>query len=382
VRITFILWRGDIGGAERVTVALAGQMRRMSIDASVLFVCDSAHLGSQLASENVPHESLGLGRGGEVLVHPARLRTIVGHLRPDVVIPVAVGYLGATLRATGFRGPIIGVEHGPLIDIASGSRTSHLKRWADRLSGVVTYDAEIAISRYMLDLVARGPRVPRVVLIPHGVQTASHPPPLPAGGTDELTVGFVGRLFPGKGLDRLLRAVAIVAHDAPTHKLTVRVAGDGEMRPAWEQLARDLGIHDRVEFVGWTDDVVGHWSRCHIAAAPNDEYRESFGMSVLESMACGRATIVSDIGALPELVVANRTGRIVPAGNERVLATVLLDYIRNGSRIRSEGAAAHRRASADYSLVQAAEKYLGLADELLVAARGHPWRVHRSRAAR
>jgi glycosyltransferase involved in cell wall biosynthesis len=274
------------------------------------------------------------------------------------------------------------VEHGPLIDISSGKRTRHLKGWTDRLSGVVTYDAEIAISQYMLKLVERGPHAPRVVLIPHGVQTASHPPPMPTGGADELAVGFAGRLFPGKGLDRLLRAVAIVARDAPSHMLMVRVAGDGEMRPAWEQLTRELGIDDRVEFLGWTDDVVGHWSRCHIAAAPNDEYRESFGMSVLESMACARATIVTDIGALPELVVPERTGRVVPAGNEHALATVLLDYVRNRSRIDSEGAAAHQRASADYSLARAAEKYLALADELLVASRGHPWRMHRARPAR
>ena len=95
MRITFILWDGKIGGAERVSVALAGQLRRMAVETCVLFVGDAGRLVPQLSSQDVPYQSLGLSRRVSVVTHPVRLRKMIHRLRPDVVIAGAVGYLGA-----------------------------------------------------------------------------------------------------------------------------------------------------------------------------------------------------------------------------------------------------------------------------------------------
>jgi glycosyltransferase involved in cell wall biosynthesis len=370
LRITFILWDGNIGGAERVSVALAGRLRRMAVETCVLFVGGAGRLVPQLSSEDVPYESLGLRRGALVVTHPARLRKVIRRLRPDVVIVGTVGYLGAAVRATGFRGPLIGVEHGQLIEICDRGRLRHPKGWLDRMTGVATYDAEVAVSRYMLGLAKRGPHVRRVVLIPHGVDTDTTPPSIPPLAAQALTVGYAGRLFPGKGVDRLIRAVSILADCDPACKVHLQVAGDGEMRRTWERLAQSLGIADRVRFLGWTDDVVGHWARCHVAVAPNDRFVESFNVSVVEAMAAGRPTIVTDRGALPELVLTQSTGMVVPAADEHALAAALAGYVRDPDRVYTEGAAARRRATENYSLTQSAQRYLALADELVVGSRG------------
>jgi glycosyltransferase involved in cell wall biosynthesis len=369
VRITFILWDGNIGGAERVTVALAGQLRRMEVETCVLFVGDVDRLAPQLSSQHVPYQSLGLGRGASVVTHPMRLRKMIRRLRPDVVIAGTVGYLGAAVRATGFRGPLVGVEHGQLIEICDRGRLRHPKGWLDRLSGVATYDAEVAVSRYMLNLATRGPHARRVLLIPHGVNTDAAPPSIPPLAAQELIVGYAGRLFPGKGVDRLITAVSILANRDPGSRVSVQVAGDGEMRRKWERLAQTLGIGDRVRFLGWTDDVVGHWARCHVAVAPNDRFVESFNVSVAEAMAAGRPTIVTDRGALPELVLAQSTGTVVPAADDRALADALAAYACDPDRVHAEGAAARRRATENYSLTQSAQRYLALADELVAALR-------------
>jgi glycosyltransferase involved in cell wall biosynthesis len=203
-------------------------------------------------------------------------------------------------------------------------------------------------------------------------------------------VGFAGRLYPGKGLDRLIRAVSLLRGLEPDRRVVVRVAGDGEMRAAWQALASELGVGDAIEFLGWCDDIAAHWARCHVAVAPNDGFVESFGMSVLEAMAAGRATVVTDRGALPELVAAAVTGQVVGAGDERALAVALARYARDPAELRAHGAAAHRRAATEYSLLRSAARYLGLATELLDesraprAALAHPFRaragrhVHRS----
>jgi glycosyltransferase involved in cell wall biosynthesis len=363
VRVTFLLWRGNIGGAERITVALAGELRRAGIDTSALFVCGEARLASQLALEGVPHASLGLGRGGELLGHPARLRRALRRLAPDVVVTVAVGYIGAVARAAGFRGPIIGVEHGSLIPLTRQTGLRGAPRWLDRLSGVVTYDAEVAISQYMLDLVEQGPHARRLALIPHGIRVGETAPPLPGSRRGGLTAGFAGRLVRGKGVDRLLAAVARLARP----DLRLRVAGDGPMREPWERMARDLGIADRVEFAGWTDDIGGHWAQCDLGVAPNDEFHESFCISALEAMGSGRPTLVTDIGALPELVLPRSTGQIVPRGDEGALSDALAGYLAAPDRCAAEGAAAHERAIAHYSLTRSAQRYATLAEELLEA---------------
>lgn len=369
-----MLWRGDIGGAERVTAALAGELRRMGADAEILFVCDSALLVGQMAAESVPFVELGHRRGSQVLAHPRELGRRLRELRPDVVIAVSVGYLGLAIRAAGYRGPLVGIEHGVLSSIPDGSRMAHVKGRIDRLIGVRAYQAEVAISEFMVRLVEGAPHARRVVLIPHGVAVApvASPDPPPDG---ELVAGFAGRLFPGKGLDRLIGAVALLARREPELSIRVRVAGDGEMRAAWERLAREQGVAERIEFLGWSDDIAAHWASCHVAVAPNDVLAESFGMTVLEAMASGRAAIVSDRGALAELVEPERTGLVVAAGDERALADALARYARDPGLHRAHGAAARERAASAYSLRRCAERHLALAGELsgappAAAARG------------
>jgi len=369
VRITFVLWRGDIGGAERVTVALAGELRRMSVEADILFVCDADRLAGQMAAESVPYAELGHDRGSRIVAHPLRLRRMLRRLRPDVVVAVAVGYLGAVVRAAGFRGPLVGVEHGVLIEISAGPWRHHLKGWADRLIGIGAYDAEVAISEYMRELIGRGPHARRVVLIPHGVEAPKESPPEPEGGDGELIAGFAGRLHPGKGADRLIRAAAALRDGGPAARVRVRIAGDGEMRGQWQGLAGELGVEDRVEFLGWSDDIAGLWAGCHVAVAPNDVFIESFGMSVLEAMAAGRPTIVTDRGALPELVLPGVTGHVVPAGDDGALARALAAYASDRDAARAHGAAAHRRATDGYTLRRSASGYLELAEDLLARSR-------------
>ena len=375
VTITFLLWNGEIGGAERASVALASQLRARGTEANVLFVCGPDRLLPQLTAEGVPHAALGLSRGSRVLVHPRHLARAAEDLEADVVVAATVGYLGAALRLGGFRAPIVGVEHGDLLRIRAQRPLRRGIQWSDRALGALTHDAEVAVSDFMAELVMRGRHAPLVVTIPHGVVTDTRPPLFPDSSV--LRLGYLGRLFPGKGLDRLLRAMAMLAEgDGPP--VSLRVAGDGPMRWRWQELAQQLGLGDAVTFVGWTDDILGHWAQCHVAVAPNDSFVESFCMSMLEAMAAGRPTLVTNKGALPELVLNGITGRVVPAGNEHILAAVISEYSANPAQIQLHGAEARSRAETTYSLETAALGYADLADRLDVMAARSPHRRGRA----
>jgi glycosyltransferase involved in cell wall biosynthesis len=153
------------------------------------------------------------------------------------------------------------------------------------------------------------------------------------------------------------------------------------MRQRWEQLTADLALEGHVRFSGWTDDIATHWAQCHISVSPNDEFVESFCMSAAEAMACGRATIVTNRGALPELVENGVTGVIVNAGDERALAAALCGYLAEPERLWTQGVAAAERAHAYYSLERSAHSYAALAEKLLRAASSRRWPMWRARKA-
>jgi len=178
-----------------------------------------------------------------------------------------------------------------------------------------------------------------------------------------MRIGYAGRLIPGKGLDVLMRALATVRQE---HDVSLLVAGDGPSRQELERLAGSLDLRDRVTFLGWTDDIGGFWSRCHLAVAPNDRTDESFCLSIAEAMSYSRPAVVTDRGALPELVIPEKTGVVVPAGDATALAGAIAYYALSPDRVSVHGRAAREHAERSYSLERCAERFLELAEALLV----------------
>jgi glycosyltransferase involved in cell wall biosynthesis len=364
--LTFVLWRGDIGGAERVTVDLAAALLAIGIEADIAFVDDQGLLAPQLEARRIQAACLRLGRGRRVLVHPRALPGLLQSLGTNIAVLPSVGYLAASLRLGGFRGRIVGVEHGGLFRLLEAPRARRLSLTLDRWLGASCSDVEVAVSRYMESLASGVPHSP-VRQICHGVEAPTELTPLP--GTPALSVGFVGRHHPGKGVNVLLDALAWIRSQDTDVTVTARIAGDGPMRPVWETQARTLGLEDSVTFTGWIDELSSHWAACHVAVAPNDAFRESFCMSMLEAMAHGRPTVVTRLGALPELVQHGATGAIVEPGAPEALARALLAYASEPFLITDHGAAARARALDRYSVTRMANEYLALATDLM--ARPH-----------
>jgi rhamnosyl/mannosyltransferase len=163
-------------------------------------------------------------------------------------------------------------------------------------------------------------------------------------------------------MDVLLRALALLRDDStmPTPSLTL--AGDGPSRRELTVLAQSLGVEKYVRFIGWTDDVAAFWAEHHLAVAPSYELLESFGMAVIEAMACARPSIVSDRGALPELVDLDVTGAVVAAGDALKLAKAIDSYRSSPDLLSAHGIAAYEQARRRFTLERCADDYLNLAD--------------------
>ncbi|MDX1418494.1 MAG: N-acetyl-alpha-D-glucosaminyl L-malate synthase BshA [Rubricoccaceae bacterium] len=91
------------------------------------------------------------------------------------------------------------------------------------------------------------------------------------------------------------------------------LVGDGPDRPTAEALARDLGVHHEVRFLGKQEPVEEILSIADLFLMPSGS--ETFGLAALEAMACGVPVVSSDIGGLPELNLEGETGFLRPLGD-------------------------------------------------------------------
>jgi glycosyltransferase involved in cell wall biosynthesis len=183
-------------------------------------------------------------------------------------------------------------------------------------------------------------------------------PPLLTGSLARpgLTIGFVGRLVPERGLDLLFRA-CVQLSDA----WWIQVAGTGPAQEELEALAERLGIAARVTWHGALprQALAGIWPGLDCAAFPSrttPRWIESRGRTVLDAMANGLAVVVSASGALPELV--GSAGRVVPEGGVEELAGVLRAFARDPEARSALGVEARRRVLAEYTDESIAQRTL------------------------
>jgi glycosyltransferase involved in cell wall biosynthesis len=151
---------------------------------------------------------------------------------------------------------------------------------------------------------------------------------------------YVGRLVTFKGIDYLLDALALL--NGP---LAPRLAliGDGPHRANLERRARDLGIANRVQFLGAMplDDIPRYHAASDMFVMPSTDH-ETFCIAACEAMACARPVVAARTGGLPEVVRDSETGFLVPPADAHALAErigALLDDPRLCERLGANGRA-------------------------------------------
>lgn len=150
------------------------------------------------------------------------------------------------------------------------------------------------------------------------------------------TIGFVGRLAHEKGVDVLLRALA----DLPD--ATAVVVGDGPERESLERLAGELGIRDRIDFTGWSDDVRRLLPTFDVLAQPSRW--EGFGISIVEAMLARLPVVASGVGGITEVVVDGITGTLVAPDDPDALGRALGSLLADADRRAGMGEAGRRIA--------------------------------------
>ncbi|MCI4344602.1 MAG: glycosyltransferase family 4 protein [Thermoplasmata archaeon] len=136
------------------------------------------------------------------------------------------------------------------------------------------------------------------------------------------TVGYLGRLEQYKGVHDLISAIAILRRTLPTARLSI--AGAGPYRAALEALVEREGLLGAVEFVGSVSGAAKEtwFSSVHVLATPSN-FWENFPLVALEGLVRGRPVVGTDIGGIPDIVVPEETGLLVPIADPSALAAAL-----------------------------------------------------------
>lgn len=202
----------------------------------------------------------------------------------------------------------------------------------------------------------------RVLQLPNGIDCGRFERALEPGGRERLVgsagsliVGTVAVLRPEKNLARLLRAMAPLFA-----RLDVRLAivGDGPERPALAQLARALGIADRVAFAGAVGDPERVLPHFDVFAMSSDT--EQMPLTLMEAMAAARPVAAVDVGDIRQMLPEAGRAFVVPPGDEAALGAAIATLLGDAERRAALGRLNRDHARARFSLGAMVDGYEAL----------------------
>ncbi len=226
----------------------------------------------------------------------------------------------------------------------TGSLYRYLYRRLDRM----VFVSELALNEFR----SRGAEVDpsKVRVIHNGIPDAPQDPSARSCGS--VTIAFVGRVVPEKGLDVLLEALSGLAH--LNFRLKITGAGEQEYIDELKHIATRGGLAQKVVFAGFTGDVNQALQEAEIGVLPS-VVREGFPISVLEYMRSGLAVVASDNGGQAECLTGGKDSFLVPAGDSERLAEALKALLEDPARRGQMGREARKAFLAHLTY----ERFLG-----------------------
>lgn len=204
-----------------------------------------------------------------------------------------------------------------------------------------------------------------VSIVPFGVNTEIFLPRSDARRQDDpMTIGFVGRMLPGKGLAILAEALQKLASE----NWKLLLVGDGPERKRFEGALAECDLIDRAEFAGAIpyERVPNFYRAMDMLVMPTHttkRIREQFGRVLVEAMASGVPVVGTTCGAIPEVI--DLAGLVVPEGDPCAMAEALRRLLRDEPLRERLARAGRERVEQHYSWEQVARKTYTLFRQVL-----------------
>jgi len=365
-RVVYLSHAFHVGGAEEMVYNLVRHLPRR-FEPVIVCMHSAGPIGEEIRRTGVEFHVLGLNPGWRHPFHLIRLERALTDLRADIVHTfLLTASLYGRLAAMFARVPII---VGTEVNIYENKEPRHItaERWLMSTTDAVVVSAG-SVRDFYIEQVGAEPS--KVEVIYNAVDWSQ------LGTTrtrdemrDELQIdrrapvaGIVARLTEQKAHSVLLSSMASTPGLEPLHLVVV---GDGHLRESLERLARDLGIADRVRFLGARRDLGNLMSAMDMFVMPS--LWEGLPLSMVLAMGAGLPVVATRVAGIPEVVQDGTTGLLVPPNDARSLGEALAQLVRNQDLRRALGTAAKAAALPRYGVDGYVSSVSALYDRLLSA---------------
>ena len=367
--LTHVIAAAEMGGAERVALELSELQRAQGIDVRVVSLAPlgKSTLVEEFRDRHIPLEAVPKRPGFDLSLVP-RLAARFRQLRTTVVHthnPQPIIYAAPAARLVGAG--VVHTKHGVNPDV--GRRLWLRRRGASFSHTFVAVSEETA--REALRNKEVSPRKLRVIL--NGIDPGRFRPNQEAASavrsalridTSAAVLGTVGRLCAVKNQSLLLRSAAPLLHEGAW----LIVVGDGPDREALETLAAQLGISERIRWLGERIGVPDLLASMNVFALPSQS--EGLPLVILEAMATGLPVVATAVGGVSSVVDEGETGFLVDAGDESAMRERLRQLLSNRELASTLGLRGRARVLRDFSSDRVGREYSHLYREALLASRG------------
>ena len=374
-KVLHIITDLDVGGAERMLVALIRPLAEAGFDSTVLSLMGGGALAEVLRQDGVAVHELGMRPG---LPRPAeflRLVRMIRDLQPDLVQTwmYHADLLGGAAARLAGKMPLVWGLHNTDLDPRRTKRSTRavVRACAALSHGLPTKivscsDAGIGIHA------DQGYAKNRLVSIPNGFDTtvlrpdAAHGPAVRAElglAEDAVLVGQVARFDPQKDHRNFVHAAGLVAEQRPDVHFVLVGKGCERDNAALADWIAATGAAERFHLLGLRSDVRRLLAAFDLAVL-SSAFGEAFPLVVGEAMSCGVPCVATDVGDSARII--GDTGRVVAPRDSVALAEAMLELLGLSAAERQAlGAAARSRILAEFSLPAVAARYAALYEELI-----------------
>ena len=289
------------------------------------------------------------------------LRRTIKEFSPDIVhahYATSYGLLGAL---SGFRPYILSVWGS---DVFTFPNLSFLHRWLVRFN-LSRADKVLSTSRVMaLETSKYTPKA--IEVTPFGIDLSVFKPETVVSffAPEDIVVGTVKTLEEKYGVEYLIRAFPHVRCRHPELPLKLLIVGGGSLEQDLRSLIEELNLDDCTRLTGRVpfDDIPKYHNMLSVNVSVSNS--ESFGVAILESSACEKPVVVSNIGGLPEVIEDNVTGIMVSARDVATTANAIERLVLDAELRSTMGRAGRERVRRlydwDANVSQMIDIYKGL----------------------
>ena len=318
MKVLHLLYAGGTGGIEKLCKDIG---LKSTQDENVFwFVHEGGNICEEMKCENLEVIETHYGNK-DILAVYKQIKKEVTERQIDVIVV----HHPAPLLWLALRLYMLKKKRASVIVYAHNSYEEIIKRSSKK---AVIYNSllrkseqVIAISEFVKSTFSHinGLPVEKISVVYNGVDTDNYRTERSVTHEGKISLLYVGRLIPEKGVDKLLKALTFMRHK---EEVFLTVVGDGSARENLEHIAKEEHLDDLVCFAGIQRNVADYLTVADVFVHPA-VWEEGFGITVVEAMSAGLVCVTFSKGALPEIIQTGVNGFIVEECSERALAQCL-----------------------------------------------------------